>query len=242
VHCAISFIEDGLATKAITYNPLITKHFFDNEEVGNLNYRIYNPNDSLTNPMNHNMFINAYRWMGKERRAPTPHPEVRRDTPNMQNLAGPMHHMLEPFKLTGGAKIIADTMEGHLAPHGYLGKNRLFLLTFGTEVVRSIIVRRYPLPDAMQKTIEDLTSGEWSKMKKRIPYDDIYHASMVINHHLLMEKNEVLNFTTEIDHYPHTEQFEIRLPADHHPMTIYQMIERTHELMGDKMFHAHPLK
>jgi len=132
---------------------------------------------------------------------------------------------------------IGNMSEDALGAHEFTPSNRAFLEKFGDTVVHHIIVRRYPLPDAMQEMIETLTAGEWSKMKRKLPFNDVFHASLIVNGKLLLEKNEVLNFTSKVDHYPNTEGAHFQVPPG---LTVREMLEKTEKLMGSKFFTYKP--
>jgi hypothetical protein len=252
-------IYDGLVDKAVSYNPFITKEFY--YKPSPKNYRIYNQADKVANPYNIATAPIGYNWRLKDTLAnggriplPVEQAEIRHPTRRMQN-APLLGHALKPFLENGGSKNggskkrrrsstrgagmadLGNLSEDAFGAHAFTASNRAFIEKFGSTKITNVVVRRYPLPDAMQDMIETLTSGEWGKMKRKLPFNDVFHASLIINGKLLMEKNEVLNFTSTVDHYPNTEGIHFKVPPG---LTIKEMLEKTEKFMGPSFFTYKP--
>lgn len=112
----------------------------------------------------------------------------------------------------------------------YPPRARETLAKYGDGMVVSLLVRREPIQSMINTALNFITRGQWNKAKDQMPYDKLYHLSMVASVvmpdgstvPIVIEKNEVINISTdykssgkmEFVNIPVTEQLTLRQMMD----------------------------
>lgn len=120
---------------------------------------------------------------------------------------------------------------------GYSPKVREVLKNYGDWNVTGIVVRREPIHKYINMALNVITMGLWSKATKEMAFDKLYHLSMVVSLskgdrtiNLLIEKNEVINMTTN---FSTSDKLSfITVPLGDASLTLNEMLNKTEELYG----------
>lgn len=88
-------------------------------------------------------------------------------------------------------------------------KVREFLKENANDPILEMHVYRAPIVKALQVIANILTLGAWSKVKRKLNYDDVYHLGLLIRtrkaSYIILEKNHVI----EINNYDPTKEHEL---------------------------------
>jgi hypothetical protein len=108
------------------------------------------------------------------------------------------------------------------------------------DIVKSITVKRSPIPQFMEDLFESLSNGTWSQLKKKHGFDSFFHLAAVINDDILIEKNS--NGINVAIYKPYDSE-EIKIPARLlGKFTIGEMIEKVKNEMGPEFYSYHPFE
>ena len=99
----------------------------------------------------------------------------------------------------------------------------------GNETINSIVVCRCPIPSMIQKALEIASL-------KQLEYNQLFHLFIIINGHVLLEKNSVINM--QINPKLNADMEHLTAP-DPQNTTINQFIERCLHLMGPEKFFSY---
>ena len=108
------------------------------------------------------------------------------------------------------------------------------------DIVKSITVKRSPIPQFMEDLFESLSNGTWSQLKKKHGFDSFFHLAAVINDDILIEKNS--NGINVAIYKPYDSE-EIKVPAKLlGKMTLGEMVEKVKQDMGPDFYSYHPFE
>jgi hypothetical protein len=113
---------------------------------------------------------------------------------------------------------------------------RAAIAKYGDQPIESMIVRRDPLPAAIELAANFLTSGAWGKAKSKNAYDKMFHLAIeatVGGTVLTIEKNQVINISTK--HAARTEKTEeekVEMGGQH--PTLSEFLKKGEERMGGR--------
>jgi len=99
----------------------------------------------------------------------------------------------------------------------------------GNEQIQSIVVCRCPIPSMVQKALQIASFNQ-------VPYEHLFHLFVIINGHVLLEKNSVINIDLRPKIPANTEQMACPVPQN---TTIYQFVERCLHQMGPEKFFSY---
>ncbi len=119
----------------------------------------------------------------------------------------------------------------------YPPRARETLAKYGDGMVVSLLVRREPIQSMINKALNFITMGQWNKAKDQMPYDKLYHLSMVATVvmpdgstvPIVIEKNEVINISTDYKSSGKMEFVNIPVIGE---LTLRQMMDKA-QAAGD---------
>lgn len=115
------------------------------------------------------------------------------------------------------------------------------LAQFGDGQVKSLLVRREPLASFINTALNFISKGRWGEIKSQLPYDKLYHLSMVATVvmpdgrevPIVIEKNEVINISTD---YKSSGKMEfVNIPVSQQ-LTLQEMMDRAQQMGGSEYF------
>jgi hypothetical protein len=110
---------------------------------------------------------------------------------------------------------------------------------FGHDTIVSIRLGRTPLPDTLYTALNVLSFGQFSRIMRRSPYDDLFHLFSLITlsnkNVVLLEKNQAINMKI-VSNYnpPGTEYMEVPIP--HPDITFKTLLDNTQSALGKNYF------
>ena len=108
------------------------------------------------------------------------------------------------------------------------------------DLVKSITVKRSPIPQFMEDLFESLSNGTWSQLKKKHGFDSFFHLAAVINDDILIEKN---SNGINVAIYKPYESEEIKVPENLlGTFTLGQMVDKVKSDMGADFSSYHPFE
>lgn len=134
---------------------------------------------------------------------------------------------------------VSDVSQG--IRNDYPPAARQVLAQYGDAQVKSILVRREPIQSMINKALNVITLGQWNKARGEMPYDSLFHLSMVATVEtpmgmtvpIVVEKNEVINISTD---YKSSGKMEfVNIPVIQ-PITFKEMMDRAQERAGAEFF------
>lgn len=111
----------------------------------------------------------------------------------------------------------------------FTSKVESILQKVGNEQINSIVICRHPIPSMIQKALEIVSL-------KELEYDKLFHLFVLINGHILLEKNSVINM--QINPKLNGDMEHMTAP-DPPNTTINQFIERCLHQMGPQKFFSY---
>jgi hypothetical protein len=131
-------------------------------------------------------------------------------------------------------KVYSTTKSLIFGRKDYPPKVRKIIENVGNQLIKSIEIRRTPLPYLLKTAINIVSLGEFEKSN---PYDKLYHLAIVCflenGESVLIEKNEVINMDLNPKKPPNTESININVSSS---ITLNQLLENTKKMMGDNYF------
>jgi len=124
----------------------------------------------------------------------------------------------------------------------YPPKVRAILAQYGDGTVNELLLRREPIQGAVEKALNYISLGRFAQVKKDLNYDNVFHLSLIAlitmpdqqQVRILMEKNEVINMTTDIR--PDSPQVEYRAVPVPCCKTLNELMARTQAFYGEGYF------
>jgi hypothetical protein len=136
--------------------------------------------------------------------------------------------------------------EGFLADYfarkNYPPQSRLVLSQVGNEKIKNMTIARRPIDKNVFGSINLLTRvgtlGAFQNRFKNMPFDELYHLSLIITtesgNRILVEKNEVINISRNVIMTPDTQTEQIiNLPTN---LTIKELLDATEKRMGNNYY------
>jgi hypothetical protein len=124
----------------------------------------------------------------------------------------------------------------------YPPKVREILARYGNGVVSELLVRREPIVGLIDKALNFISLGKWAQVKRELNYDKMFHLSLIATLtmpdqtqvRLLMEKNEVINMTTDFKMIgSKMEYVAVPVPCC---ITLSEMMANTQSVYGANYF------
>jgi hypothetical protein len=223
-------LDDGLIREAVSFNPAVQKKHYNTPTK---NRRIYYVNDPLHQLLG--------RWV-KYR-------EVRKtDIPiekahSLDNFVG--GGSLEGAGVLDWLKSAKDKVVGFFSPRldDYSNKSKDTLQKYGNTPIQSLQIYRTPISGLIDKALNLISFGKWADLKKQYGFDRLFHLALVANignKNIVIEKNEVVNISTEYKTSGDTEVFNIDIGAKRGPsFTVYNLVNDTRKRIGDQRFFSY---
>jgi len=230
------FLQTGMVSKGISYNPAVEKPFFNSTK----NYRIYMENDPLYN------FIGQYTRLGEVRKQPA---VSRNDAVGaVQSVKA---HLLSNFE--GGGYAYAPPMEGEgvidtlkhiLKPASkYNNLSTRTLKAYGECTIEKLIVMRTPLQSFVDKALKLISFGKFNP--KKYGFDELFHTGLLVSvvcpdatkKVVVIEKNEVLNISTKFKINAKSQKMDIATPAKF--KTLREFMDKAEQSVSPKVFYQY---
>ena len=113
---------------------------------------------------------------------------------------------------------------------------RKILEQYGNETIQSLQVAREPIQGGVAKALNLISLGTFNKAKEKLGYDSFFHlfliATMSSGERIRIEKNEVINMTTNLGGHEKRELMPVSL--NDKQITLNEFMENTKNKMGDK--------
>ena len=96
----------------------------------------------------------------------------------------------------------------------YNNTSRKTLEQYGNFPIKSLTICRTPIMKVLDKTLNFLSLGKFSELKKKYGFDELYHLQLVANvdnKNVVIEKNEVININTSFKNDSKTQTYQIPL-------------------------------
>jgi hypothetical protein len=131
-----------------------------------------------------------------------------------------------------GKEVVKNTL---IRTDNYNNTTTKHLREYGDLPVQRLTIYRTPIMKILDKVINIISLGQFSKLKKEYGFDELYHLALVAdvgNKTLVIEKNEVINVNTSYKTTEKTEKLDVDLKGK--KFTINQMLEEGRKQQGDK--------
>jgi hypothetical protein len=140
-------------------------------------------------------------------------------------------------KLGGGLYDLAKTV---IFGRTTYPKEQLRLVEqFGHNTIVSIRIGRTPLPDTIYTALNVLSFGQFSKIMRRSPYDDLYHLFSLVQLSsgttLLLEKNQAISIRIISNYNPKNTEY-IDVPITHPDIQFKTLLDNTQNALGKDYF------
>lgn len=137
-------------------------------------------------------------------------------------------------------KPIQKVKEFFTPRQGYNNTTTRNLNSWGNLIIQDLTIARTPILDILDKVINVISLGKWSKLKKENSYDKLFHLQLIANlgqESLVIEKNEVINVDTKYKITKETELLKIDLQGK--KFSTNQMLNETQQRVGDKLYFSY---
>jgi hypothetical protein len=115
---------------------------------------------------------------------------------------------------------------------------------YGNLPIISLNIYRTPIKSFLNKALNLISFGKWDEVRNKYGYDKLFHLALVATvdfgkykKNIIMEKNEVVNISTNYATSPETEVFNVNLNND--KLTPYEMLERARRAVGNTVFFSY---
>jgi hypothetical protein len=108
---------------------------------------------------------------------------------------------------------------------------------YGDRTINNITIYRTPINQNINLFLNLFSLGKWEQAKAKYGYDKLFHLAMVCESqgkNIIIEKNEVVNISTEYKVNTLTETYPVSLGGL--KLTIRELLENTRKRIGDKKF------
>lgn len=112
---------------------------------------------------------------------------------------------------------------------------------YGDNEIVELKIMRTPINSMIDKALNFLSFNKWDSLKKKYGFDQLFHLSLVATvkdgdnlKNIIMEKNEVVNVSTDYRTSPKTQLFN--LPKINKKITVRQLLENAKQKVGDNLF------
>jgi len=120
----------------------------------------------------------------------------------------------------------------------YNNKTTKMLSQYGNVDIKELTIARTPIMDIINKSLNIISLGKWDKLLKDNGYDKLFHLALIANigsnKNLIIEKNEVINVSTDYKTNKDTEFFKLYL--NNKKFSINHMLDNTRKRIGDNKF------
>jgi hypothetical protein len=123
----------------------------------------------------------------------------------------------------------------------YSTKAKKVLHEYGNQHIQSITIYRTPIQKMIDYSLNLFSLGKWKQLKQKYGYDTFFHLALVINvgvKNIIIEKNEIINISTEYKTTSQTETMNVNLPVGV-TLTINELLEKTKEAMGNREYFSY---
>lgn len=118
----------------------------------------------------------------------------------------------------------------------YPPKVRKWIAQYGDKPIQALTLNRAPIRSMVRKIANWVSMGKFDENAKRLGYDDVYHAGLLIsidNHPFLLEKNAVINVSN--GGYDHGELLSVPFKAN--SLTLNELLENAkRQYSGNNFF------
>ena len=121
----------------------------------------------------------------------------------------------------------------------YNNTSRKTLEQYGNLPIKSLTICRTPIMKVLDKTLNFLSLGKFSELKKKYGFDELFHLQLVANvdnKNIVIEKNEVINVNTSFKNDSKTQTYQIPLNKT---FTINEMLEKARNNVGDHLYFSY---
>jgi len=112
--------------------------------------------------------------------------------------------------------------------------------TYGDNQILELKIMRTPINSMIDKALNFLSFNRWDSLKKKYGFDELFHLSLVatvkekdVLKNIIMEKNEVVNVSTDFKTTPKTQLFNVPINKN---ITVRQLLENARQRVGDNLF------
>lgn len=133
-----------------------------------------------------------------------------------------------------GSGIIKDTFNKvfNINFNDYTKKSRDILKLVGNDIIYSIKIIRTPINKLIENVLNVVSLGKFIKNKS---YDNLFHLSIIINNKILIEKNQSINISLDIETNSKSEYYTINWFKTN--ISVNELLENTRLKIGnDKYF------
>jgi hypothetical protein len=120
---------------------------------------------------------------------------------------------------------------------GYSNTSKKTLEQYGNLPIKSLTIYRTPISSLIDKALNLISFGKFGDLKKQYGFDKLFHLALVANvgsKNIIIEKNEVVNISTEYKTSKDTETFTIDMKGQ--TFTVNEMLDKARKNVGDKTF------
>ena len=110
------------------------------------------------------------------------------------------------------------------------------LAKHGCDVIYDMTLLRSPLPTHMNEALDMVSSGEFTRLKKKYNYDEVFHSAIKVNSSILIEKNAHGVNVAIYAPYPAEEEVVVSRLFGNPDMTIKNLLGRTKDTMGERFY------
>ena len=107
---------------------------------------------------------------------------------------------------------------------------------YGGESITSLVIARTPLSPIIDAGINALSLGTWNQLKEKYGYDKLFHLALIINNHIILEKNEVVNLEPLKASSTNTKTEFFNVPVYLGTLNIEQLVNNAYLRMGKDNF------
>lgn len=111
------------------------------------------------------------------------------------------------------------------------------LLDYGNYTIKHMQIYRTPISTLLNSALNLISLGKWNDLRSKYGFDKLFHTALVCDiggKNIIIEKNEVVNISTQYKTSKDTETFNIDM--SNKSFTINDMIMSCKKRMGDKDF------
>lgn len=158
----------------------------------------------------------------------------------IKNIINPIKNVAKKgiSEIVKGAEAVQDYGEAVIfGRNDFSPKVRNILKKVGNKMVKSITIKRSPVPSLLTGALSLFSLGKFGKRLER-SFDELFHLYIEMtlddNSRVLLEKNEVINMDINPKSRPKTESKLVNTQIPQ--LTINEMLDNTENYMGEKDF------
>jgi hypothetical protein len=141
---------------------------------------------------------------------------------------------LSPLELINPLNTMETAIE--LAFKKYDKKTASFLKKHGSADIETLVVRRAPVQEWINYTLNAISLGKWNRSRAQFDYDKMFHVSLIVNGQYAIQRVGRVSIAMKDPDRPGSEFRNVPLSPYGESLTMNQMLQTTLRRVGEDTF------